>query len=95
MVSLVLLCNASFSRLGRLEFEVSWPVDPVEVTDIVVEREPYATLVARFSWPKLGHPTFVLWYAVLPTGGSFSSVTDSCSRRDSKTRIAMAGREQG
>lgn len=45
MVSLLLLCNASFSRLDRFEFEVSWLVDPVEVTDTVVEIELYVTLV--------------------------------------------------
>ena len=55
MVSLLLLCNAIFSRLGRVEFEVSWLVDPIEVTDTDVEIELYATLISDVFGQILAH----------------------------------------
>jgi hypothetical protein len=39
MVSLPLLCNAIFSRLARLELEVSWVVEFIDATEAVVELE--------------------------------------------------------
>ena len=64
-------------------------VDPSPDIDIAVDNEPLDLSVKILQEFHLDL-TFDLWYMLPPlTGGSFSSWTDICSRRDSIALMAM------
>ena len=64
-------------------------VEPSPDSDIAVDSEAYSLLIEavndRFAW----NFTLGLWKIPPPLTCSFSSLTDSCSKRDSIALIAI------
>ena len=64
-------------------------MEPSPDIDIAVERDPYIVMSLAINGGLNSLSTFGLWKIAPPLARSFSSVTDSCSKRDSIALIAI------